>query len=192
MNAETELNVIYANCREHNTSFKLFAYFLDVQARGTSLSELYNRFCRKYQDKTVILLDEIEKAHPEVWNSLLQILDDGRLTDGQGRIVNFRNTVLIMTSNLGTEYINKSGTLGFLQSSANKDEREAHDKIEKALKDTFRPEFLNRIDETIVFSSLAQDEIKQIEVVRGPASAVWGANALNGVVHNIPNRTADV
>jgi ATP-dependent Clp protease ATP-binding subunit ClpC len=124
---------------------------------GGQLTEAVRR--RPYR---VVLFDEIEKAHPEVWNSLLQILDDGRLTDGQGRVVNFRNTVLIMTSNLGTEYIGKSGTLGFLQSSVDGEEREAHDKIEKALKDTFRPEFLNRIDEIITFSTLTKDEMVQI------------------------------
>ena len=124
---------------------------------GGQLTEAVRR--RPYR---VILFDEIEKAHPEVWNSLLQILDDGRLTDGQGRVVNFRNTVLIMTSNLGTEYINKSGTLGFLQSSTSKDEREAHDKIQKALKETFRPEFLNRIDEIITFSSLSKEQMQLI------------------------------
>ena len=110
----------------------------------------------------VVLFDEIEKAHPEVWNSLLQILDDGRLTDGQGRVVNFRNTVLIMTSNLGTEYISKSGTLGFMLRSADGEEREAFDKIDKALKDTFRPEFLNRIDEVITFSTLSVEQMQQI------------------------------
>ncbi len=124
---------------------------------GGQLTEAVRR--RPYR---VVLFDEIEKAHPEVWNSLLQILDDGRLTDGQGRVVNFRNTVLIMTSNLGTEYINKSGTLGFLQSSGDQEEREAHDKIQKALKNTFRPEFLNRIDEIITFSSLSKDQMQQI------------------------------
>jgi ATP-dependent Clp protease ATP-binding subunit ClpC len=124
---------------------------------GGQLTEAVRR--RPYR---VILFDEIEKAHPEVWNSLLQILDDGRLTDGQGRVVNFRNTVLIMTSNLGTEYINKSGTFGFLQSSGDQEEREAHDKIEKALKNTFRPEFLNRIDEIITFSSLSKEQMQQI------------------------------
>lgn len=124
---------------------------------GGQLTEAVRR--RPYR---VVLFDEIEKAHPEVWNSLLQILDDGRLTDGQGRVVNFRNTVLIMTSNLGTEYIRKSGTLGFLQSSGDGEEREAHDKIEKALKDTFRPEFLNRIDEIITFSTLTKDDMQQI------------------------------
>ncbi len=75
---------------------------------GGQLTEAVRR--RPYR---VVLFDEIEKAHPEVWNALLQILDDGRLTDGQGRVVDFRNTVLIMTSNLGTEYVTKSGTLGF-------------------------------------------------------------------------------
>ena len=124
---------------------------------GGQLTEAVRR--RPYR---VVLFDEIEKAHPEVWNSLLQILDDGRLTDGQGRVVNFRHTVLIMTSNLGTEFINKSGALGFLQSSADKEERESHDKIQKALKDTFRPEFLNRIDEIITFSSLSKEQMQQI------------------------------
>ena len=124
---------------------------------GGQLTEAVRR--RPYR---VVLFDEIEKAHPEVWNSLLQILDDGRLTDGQGRVVKFRHTVLIMTSNLGTEFINKSGALGFLQSSADKEERESHDKIQKALKDTFRPEFLNRIDETITFSSLSKEQMQQI------------------------------
>jgi ATP-dependent Clp protease ATP-binding subunit ClpC len=110
----------------------------------------------------VILFDEIEKAHPEVWNALLQILDDGRLTDGQGRVVNFRNTVLIMTSNLGTEFVRKSGSLGFLQPGDNGEDREAHKKIEKALKDTFRPEFLNRIDEIITFSQLSLEDMEKI------------------------------
>jgi len=110
----------------------------------------------------VILFDEIEKAHPEVWNALLQILDDGRLTDGQGRVVDFRNTVLIMTSNLGTEFVRRSGTLGFLQHSADSAERQEQEKIEKALKSTFRPEFLNRIDEIITFSPLTLEEMKKI------------------------------
>jgi ATP-dependent Clp protease ATP-binding subunit ClpC len=124
---------------------------------GGQLTEAVRR--RPYR---VILFDEIEKAHPEVWNSLLQILDDGRLTDGQGRTVNFRNTVLIMTSNLGTEFVRKSGTLGFLQAGGDDEDKQAHEKIEKALKDTFRPEFLNRIDEIITFSQLSLDEMKQI------------------------------
>ncbi len=105
---------------------------------GGQLTEAVRR--RPYR---VILFDEIEKAHPEVWNALLQILDDGRLTDGQGRVVDFRNTILIMTSNLGTEYVNKSGSLGFLQSEPGSDDEI---KIQKALNGAFRPEFLNRID----------------------------------------------
>jgi ATP-dependent Clp protease ATP-binding subunit ClpC len=84
------------------------------------------------------------------------------MTDGQGNVVDFRNTVLIMTSNLGTEYVRKGGTLGFLQQKADDEERESHDKIEKALKDAFRPEFLNRIDEIIMFSPLSVEEMEQI------------------------------
>ncbi len=124
---------------------------------GGQLTEAVRR--RPYR---VILFDEIEKAHPEVWNALLQILDDGRLTDGQGRVVDFRNTVLIMTSNLGTEFVKQGGTLGFLQKTASDEDRQAHDKIEKALKSTFRPEFLNRIDEIIMFSPLTTDQMMQI------------------------------
>jgi ATP-dependent Clp protease ATP-binding subunit ClpC len=128
---------------------------------GGQLTEAVRR--RPYR---VILFDEIEKAHPEVWNALLQILDDGRLTDGQGNVVDFRNTVLIMTSNLGTEFIRKGGTLGFLQRTDNDEERESNEKIEKALKSTFRPEFLNRIDEIIMFSPLTLDQMEQIVVLQ--------------------------
>ncbi len=125
---------------------------------GGQLTEAVRR--RPYR---VILFDEIEKAHPEVWNALLQILDDGRLTDGQGRLVDFRNTVLIMTSNLGTEYVRKSGSLGFLTPSSNADEeRQIEEKIQKALKGAFRPEFLNRIDEIITFSPLAREDMHRI------------------------------
>jgi ATP-dependent Clp protease ATP-binding subunit ClpC len=123
---------------------------------GGQLTEAVRR--RPYR---VILFDEIEKAHPEIWNALLQILDDGRLTDGQGRVVDFRNTVLVMTSNLGTEFVRQGGTLGFLQRN-DSEERVAHEKIEKALKSTFRPEFLNRIDEIILFSPLTEAEVNQI------------------------------
>jgi len=124
---------------------------------GGQLTEAVRR--RPYR---VILFDEIEKAHPEVWNALLQILDDGRLTDGQGRVVDFRNTVLIMTSNLGTEFVRKGGTLGFLQKTDSDEDREAQDKVDKALKSTFRPEFLNRIDEIIMFSPLNKEQMMQI------------------------------
>jgi len=124
---------------------------------GGQLTEAVRR--RPYR---VVLFDEIEKAHPDVWNALLQILDDGRLTDGQGRVVDFRNTVLIMTSNLGTEYVRHSGTLGFLQKEDTDEDRQAHQKIEKALKSTFRPEFINRIDEIIMFSALSKVQMQEI------------------------------
>ncbi len=124
---------------------------------GGQLTEAVRR--RPYR---VILFDEIEKAHPEVWNSLLQILDEGRLTDGQGRTVDFRNTVVIMTSNLGTEFVRRSGSLGFLQGETSGEDRRAQEKIEKALKETFRPEFLNRIDEIIMFSPLSRDDMRRI------------------------------
>jgi ATP-dependent Clp protease ATP-binding subunit ClpC len=124
---------------------------------GGQLTEAVRR--RPYR---VVLFDEIEKAHPDVWNALLQILDDGRLTDGQGRVVDFRNTVLIMTSNLGTEFVRRNGALGFLQKDESNEDREAHDKIEKALKGTFRPEFLNRIDEIIMFSALTLEQMQEI------------------------------
>ncbi|NLJ59267.1 MAG: ATP-dependent Clp protease ATP-binding subunit [Tissierellia bacterium] len=114
---------------------------------------------------SVILFDEIEKAHPDVFNILLQILDDGRLTDSKGRTVDFKNTVIIMTSNVGASRIKKQKTLGFAPNSTNqeKDEYEKmKDNVMTELKRTFRPEFLNRIDEIIVFHSLNKEHIKQI------------------------------
>jgi ATP-dependent Clp protease ATP-binding subunit ClpC len=110
---------------------------------------------------SVVLLDEIEKAHPEVFNILLQVLDDGRLTDGKGRTVDFRNTVIIMTSNVGAQTIKKGGALGF---TVNREAEYTNmkDKVMDELKKQFRPEFLNRIDEVIVFHSLAEEHIQQI------------------------------
>jgi ATP-dependent Clp protease ATP-binding subunit ClpC len=145
--------------REQHTASRLFGAppgYVGYE-EGGQLTEAVRR--RPYR---VILFDEIEKAHPEVWNSLLQILDDGRLTDGQGRVVDFRNTVLIMTSNLGTEFVRKGGTLGFLKSGESDEDREAESKIQQALKSTFRPEFLNRIDEIIMFSPLTLDQMYSI------------------------------
>jgi ATP-dependent Clp protease ATP-binding subunit ClpC len=145
--------------REQHTVSRLFGAppgYVGYE-EGGQLTEAVRR--RPYR---VLLFDEIEKAHPEVWNALLQILDDGRMTDGQGNVVDFRNTVLIMTSNLGTEYVRKSGTLGFLQRTENDEEREAHEKVEKALKGAFRPEFLNRIDEIIMFSPLSLEQMELI------------------------------
>ncbi|HIV58743.1 MAG TPA: ATP-dependent Clp protease ATP-binding subunit, partial [Candidatus Stackebrandtia faecavium] len=111
---------------------------------------------------SVVLFDEIEKAHAEVFNTLLQILEDGRLTDGQGRIVDFKNTVIILTTNLGTKDVAKAVSLGF-QSDGEDDSYERMKlKVQDELKQHFRPEFLNRIDDTIVFPKLSEDEIIQI------------------------------
>jgi ATP-dependent Clp protease ATP-binding subunit ClpC len=110
----------------------------------------------------VVLFDEVEKAHPDVFGILLQILEDGRLTDGHGRTVDFRNTLVIMTSNLGTGEIEKE-SVGFLRDSDSEDDSlQLRASIEDALKTTFRPEFLNRIDEIIIFDPLTQDQIYQI------------------------------
>ena len=145
--------------REQHTVSRLFGAppgYVGYE-EGGQLSEAVRR--RPYR---VVLFDEIEKAHPEVWNALLQILDDGRLTDGQGRLVDFRNTVLIMTSNVGTEFVSRGGPLGFLQGGASDEDRQAQDKILKALKGTFRPEFLNRIDDIIIFSALTLEQMSEI------------------------------
>ncbi|MQL51982.1 AAA domain-containing protein [Desulfofundulus thermobenzoicus] len=112
---------------------------------------------------TVVLLDEIEKAHPDVFNILLQVLEDGRLTDAKGRTVDFRNTVIIMTSNVGVHTLRKEGTMGFRTA---RDQEAGYERMKERvteeLKRTFRPEFLNRIDEIIVFHSLSQEHIKEI------------------------------
>src|SRR5690242_3293545 len=110
---------------------------------------------------SVVLFDEIEKAHPDVFNTLLQILEEGRLTDAQGRSVDFRNTVLIMTSNLGTADLRKAN-VGFGKADAQLTYDKMKEKAEEALKQHFRPEFLNRIDETIVFHELTKDEVTEI------------------------------
>jgi len=114
---------------------------------------------------SVILFDEIEKAHPDVFNILLQLLDDGRLTDSKGRTVNFKNTLIIMTSNVGANTIRKQNVLGF-STSQEDEEKDEYENMKKnvmdKLKDTFRPEFLNRLDEVIVFHSLTKKDIKEI------------------------------
>ena len=160
---EALVRIDMSEYREQHTVSRLFGAppgYVGYE-EGGQLTEAVRR--RPYR---VVLFDEIEKAHPEVWNALLQILDDGRLTDGQGKVVDFRNTVLIMTSNLGTEYVTKGGTLGFLTQKADVDERAMHDKIEKALKGAFRPEFLNRVDETIMFSPLTIEQMESIVVLQ--------------------------
>ncbi|WP_158895409.1 ATP-dependent Clp protease ATP-binding subunit [Amycolatopsis anabasis] len=113
---------------------------------------------------SVVLLDEIEKAHPEVFNVLLQVLDDGRLTDGRGRTVNFANTVLIMTSNLGSELIvsGTQGALGFTPARDTDTDRPLRERLMRKLRESFRPEFLNRIDEIIVFRRLEAEQLDQI------------------------------
>ena len=112
---------------------------------------------------SVVLFDEIEKAHPDVFNILLQILEDGRLTDSKGRTVDFRNTILIMTSNVGANLIQKPKILGFAPvQEEEKNYAEMKDRVLDELKRTFRPEFLNRVDETIVFHSLNEEHIRAI------------------------------
>ena len=112
---------------------------------------------------SVVLFDEIEKAHPDVFNMLLQILEDGRLTDSQGRTVDFKNTVIIMTSNVGARLItDKQGSLGFAQETKEQKQEDIKSLVMGELKKVFRPEFLNRVDDIIVFNKLTQDEIKQI------------------------------
>ena len=107
---------------------------------------------------SVVLFDEIEKAHPDVFNVLLQILDDGRLTDAKGRIVNFKNTIIIMTSNIGSDVILSSGKgIGFAEAGTKEEVAKA--RVLEMLREHFRPEFLNRVDDTIVFHSLTQDHI---------------------------------
>jgi ATP-dependent Clp protease ATP-binding subunit ClpC len=108
-----------------------------------------------------VLFDEIEKAHPDVFNTLLQILEEGRLTDSQGRSVDFRNTVLIMTSNLGTQDLRKAN-VGFGKSDEAVTYEKMKEKVNDALKQHFRPEFLNRIDETVVFHELSRTEVTTI------------------------------
>jgi ATP-dependent Clp protease ATP-binding subunit ClpC len=145
---------------EHHTVSRLFGAppgYVGYE-QGGQLTEAVRR--RPYQ---VVLFDEIEKAHPEVLHSMLQILDDGRLTDGQGRTVDFRNTVVIMTSNVGTEFAREGGALGFLQEDDQEhEESEGRRRIEKALKVVFRPEFINRVDEIIIFNQLGPEQVEQI------------------------------
>ncbi|MEY2844475.1 MAG: hypothetical protein RL076_21 [Chloroflexota bacterium] len=113
---------------------------------------------RPYQ---VVLFDEIEKAHPDVFNTLLQLLDDGRLTDGQGRTVDFSNTIVIMTSNIGTEHVRQQG-IGLVRTADRNDQAQAQARVMEAMKQAFRPEFLNRIDDIIVFHPLSEVELTHI------------------------------
>jgi ATP-dependent Clp protease ATP-binding subunit ClpA len=127
----------------------------------------------RHRPYSVILFDEIEKAHPEVFNILLQVLDDGRLTDAKGRVVNFKNTMIVMTSNIGAQYIDKMEQIGFNMSDSGtaKSYANAKGKVTASLKDHFRPEFLNRVDDIIIFDILNEKAVRkivdiQIEIVR--------------------------
>lgn len=131
---------------------------------GGNLTEMV-----RHRPYSVILFDEIEKAHPEVFNILLQVLDNGRLTDSKGRLVNFRNSVIIMTSNIGAQYIERMEKLGFAREAKNHDRENyegAKEKVMSSLKDYFRPEFLNRVDDIIIFDILSPAAIKQIVTIQ--------------------------
>ena len=123
---------------------------------GGQLTEQVRR--RPY---SVLLFDEIEKAHPDVFNMLLQILDDGRLTDGQGRTVSFKNTVIVMTSNVGTGMVERN-TIGFSVHGKDTRTEDTRKRLLEALQQQFRPEFLNRVDDIIVFNSLTREHLAQI------------------------------
>ena len=120
----------------------------------------------RHRPFSVILFDEIEKAHPEVFNMLLQVIDEGRLTDGKGRVVNFKNTIIILTSNIGSQFIEKMETIGFSNNSDKQDYSNMKEKVMEAMKDHFRPEFINRLDEIIVFDILSEEAIKEIVNLR--------------------------
>ena len=136
---------------------------------GGGLTELV-----RHRPYSVILFDEIEKAHPEVFNILLQVLDNGRLTDSKGRTVNFRNAVIIMTSNIGAQYIQRMEHMGFNASSGEKsaDEidqasyKEVKGKVMESLRDYFRPEFLNRVDDIVLFDILSKEAIEKIVIIQ--------------------------
>jgi len=115
----------------------------------------------RHRPYSVILFDEIEKAHPEVFNILLSILDNGRLTDAKGRVINFKNTVVIMTSNIGAQYIDKMQTIGF-HNGEKETYEDVKEKVLSTLKEHFRPEFLNRLDDIIIFDILSKAAIKEI------------------------------
>ena len=116
----------------------------------------------RHRPYSIVLFDEIEKAHPEVFNVLLQVLDNGRLTDSKGRVVNFKNCIIVMTSNIGSEFINRMESLGFNNKTEKEEYQISKEKIKETLKNHFRPEFLNRLDEIIVFDVLSQEIIKNI------------------------------
>lgn len=120
----------------------------------------------KHRPYSVILFDEVEKAHPEVFNMLLQVLDEGRLTDSKGRVVNFKNTIIVLTSNIGSEFIHKMETFGFTNHSEQEEYSRTKGQVMEALKNHFRPEFLNRLDDIIVFDVLSQAVVRSIAAIQ--------------------------
>ncbi len=154
------LRIDMSEYQERHTASRLFGAppgYIGYE-QGGQLTEAVRR--RPYR---VILFDEIEKAHQDVWNALLQILDDGRLTDGQGRVVDFRNTVVIMTSNVGTKFASTALKIGFQQAIATLEDGSDNQRdIKKALEKTFRPEFINRVDEIIIFNGLTVEDVERI------------------------------
>jgi ATP-dependent Clp protease ATP-binding subunit ClpB len=124
---------------------------------GGSLTEIV-----RHRPYSVILFDEIEKAHPEIFNILLQVLDNGHLTDAKGRTVNFKNSIIVLTSNIGAEYIDKMESIGFSDTDTEQDYSQAKEKVMSRLKEHFRPEFLNRLDEIVMFDILSKEAIKEI------------------------------
>jgi len=139
---------------------------------------------------SVVLFDEIEKAHPEVFNAMLQVLDDGHLTDGQGRTVNFKNTVIVMTSNVGSGIIHETGPIGFSVNAKNGKHEDARKKLLDALRQSFRPEFLNRVDDIIVFNTLSHDHLSKIIDIQ--LRRVIGVLAARGITLEITAAAKEV
>ena len=144
----------------------------------------------RHRPYAVVLFDEIEKAHPEVFNMLLQVLDDGRLTDGKGRVVNFKNTIIIMTSNIGSQFIEKMETVGFSNTGTSGDYASVKGKVLDALKEQFRPEFLNRIDEIVLFDVLSKEAIRDIVTIR--TKVVADRLTAKGIMLDITNEALDI
>ncbi len=139
---------------------------------------------------SVVLFDEIEKAHPDVFNAMLQILDDGRLTDGQGRTVNFKNTVIVMTSNVGSNIIHENGPMGFSVNAKNSKHEDVRKRLLDSLRQTFRPEFLNRIDDIIVFNQLSHENLSKIIDIQ--LRRVTGMLAARGIALEITPAAKEV
>ena len=135
-----------------------------ARRRDTSATKKGGQLTEKVKRNpySVVLLDEIEKAHPDIFNILLQVFEDGHLTDGLGNRVNFKNTIIIMTSNIGARFIQKKASLGFQASDASAIDKNVNEMVLGEVKRTFNPEFINRIDEIIVFEALTDDDLRRI------------------------------